>query len=208
MNGFMSAATALAFFGILIANADAASVTINGAEVVVSGSLQSSDLVKIPEGGITTLVFEESPGGSVAAAFKYVEIIQRRKLHTKVRGKCFSACAVAFLAGTTRTIDRAAKSLILFHLSSKNVDETRIRGTQDGAILDLLENLTGGRLSGEAMELIKKSWKDNQGLVFYFGHGLFGDVDLTFYCDGTQDTDLSRCTILREMNAKDLGVIS
>lgn len=208
MNNLIGALIVLLVTGMRIAPADAASVIVREPEVIIRGELKTGDVEKIPQKGITTLVFEDSPGGSVASVFEYVDTIQRSKLKTKVRGKCFSACAIAFLAGTTRTVDREMTSIILFHLTSKVVDGARIRGTHDDAILKLIENLTGGHFSGKALELTKKSWSDNQGLVFYFGRHFFGKMDLTLYCDGTQGSDLSKCTNLKAINAKDLGVVN
>lgn len=208
MNRIVGALAALVLSAICMATAEAALVISREAELVVRGELKTGDLKGIPETGITTLVFENSPGGSVAAALEYVEAIQRRKLKTKVRGKCLSACAVSFLAGESRTVDQATTSILLFHLTSKMVDGARVRGTYDDAVIKLIGSLTGGRFSGEALELTRKSWSENQGLVFYFRRGFFGKINLTLYCDGTQGSDLSKCTIMHKMSAEDLGIVN
>jgi hypothetical protein len=51
----------------------------------------------------------ESPGGLVHEASLIVELVKKHHLDTLVRGKCYSACTVIFLAGERRFVGPQAR---------------------------------------------------------------------------------------------------
>jgi hypothetical protein len=54
----------------------------------------------------------------------------------------------------------------------------------------------------------KEHWDPNQGVLFTSTPTLFGRVYNSFYCDGTQGRDLSRCDVLPDTDPYKLGVLT
>ena len=84
--------------------AHGAEITIEGVFIHVNGFLGNTDPEKFrsvlnesPQ--ITTVVFENSNGGTVKAARGFADLISSKKLDTVVKGACHSGCAYAFLSG-------------------------------------------------------------------------------------------------------------
>jgi hypothetical protein len=51
-------------------------------------------------------------------------------------------------------------------------------------------------------------WRPGQGVLFTSTPTLFGRVNNSFYCDGTQGRDLARCELLPDADPYKLGVLS
>jgi len=89
--------------------------------IVVSGEIVGADVgtfmaIAAPVEK-AVVVFEDSPGGSLAAAFAIGRIIHARSYMTAVeRGECVSACAVIWVAGARRLSGKNAR--IGFHAAS------------------------------------------------------------------------------------------
>ena len=54
----------------------------------------------------------------------------------------------------------------------------------------------------------KGNWQPNQGVLFTSTPTLFGRVNNSFYCDGTQGRDISRCELLPDADPYKLGVLT
>ena len=54
----------------------------------------------------------------------------------------------------------------------------------------------------------KERWQPNQGVLFTSTPTLFGRVYNSFYCDGTQGRDMSRCELLSDADPYKLGVLT
>jgi len=54
----------------------------------------------------------------------------------------------------------------------------------------------------------KEPWTSNQGVLFTSTPTLFGAVHNSFYCDGTQGRDMSRCEVLSDADPYKLGVLT
>jgi hypothetical protein len=80
----------------------------DGKQVSISGRidfLQNSALIRlISEAENLQLVILDSDGGSVFAGRALARNIEQAGLNTYVGGKCFSACTIAFMAGTRRKL--------------------------------------------------------------------------------------------------------
>lgn len=77
-----------------------------------------------------------STGGYVFVARAMAEKIMERGLNTHVATHCYSACAVAFLAGEQRTMDRNAK--LGFH-------QYKLESGQQPVVIDIAEELEKDR---------------------------------------------------------------
>lgn len=54
----------------------------------------------------------------------------------------------------------------------------------------------------------REHWQPNQGVLFTSTPTLFGRVNNSFYCDGTQGRDMSRCELLPDTDPYKLGVLT
>ena len=186
----------------------AGEVMINGAIGHVTGILLAKDIESLDNSELEKIVFENSPGGSVEAVNAYVEFIRRRKLQTEVKGKCHSACAVSFLAGTKRTTDKSTINSIFFHLARVLENGKTRPANNNGAMMILIDELTDGKMKEPVRSKIMRSWQENSGVVFLIGPGIFGERTNTLYCDGTQGMDTSKCAFLLFADPYDMGVLT
>lgn len=185
-----------------------AQVSIDGASGRVTGLLSAKDVDLLENPAIKTVIFENSLGGTMEAVNAYVELIKRRNLRTEVKGKCFSACALSFLAGITRTTDKTVTSSILFHVA-RVMDNGKLRpGNRNNVIMSMIDELSGGKMKDPARSKIESSWQEAQGVVFVIGHGFFGERTNTFYCDGSQGTDGSKCALMIHADPYEMGVLT
>lgn len=97
-------------------------LTIDGDENMTIADAEQLALFVMEEQQIDTIVLE-SPGGSGVAGMRMAATIMRFGLDTEVYGQCFSACAVAFIAGATRTL--APGGSLGFHRSWVDAGDTR-----------------------------------------------------------------------------------
>lgn len=85
----------------------------DGASVRLEGLIEfgiTRDLEALLAGaGTVRLVSLESAGGRVAEARGLIRVIERFGLMTLARGDCASACALAFMGGSTRFLDEGAR---------------------------------------------------------------------------------------------------
>ncbi len=103
---------------------------LQGGEVVeISGSLSWA----VPQNLAVVLtrtpnlreVWLDSPGGLVMSALLISKIIRERGVDTHVRSLCASACTLAFLAGTQRTVTPDAR--LGFHqATAPNIQQKRL----------------------------------------------------------------------------------
>lgn len=199
---------AIALAMIFMVSAQCATIQIEGSTAQIRGTLSEDDIEKLQASNIANLHFQNSPGGSYSAAKKYVNFVKEKRLNTIVSGRCFSSCAVAFLAGIHRRVDLSEPAILLFHLPSIHKDGEQVLGPSSQDALKMIDELTNYKLMGRPRDLLAQTWKDNQGLVFYFRKLILGKVELTLYCDGSQKTDLSKCEPLPGVDAVKLGILN
>lgn len=80
---------------------------VRGDQIVMSGQVVASDTAHFrsllaAHPTVKTVVVTNSPGGSASANDAITAMIEQHKLNTIVGGYCVSACAMIFLAGTSR----------------------------------------------------------------------------------------------------------
>ncbi|MDM0029167.1 hypothetical protein [Variovorax saccharolyticus] len=186
----------------------AAQISIDGDVAVVTGMLSAQDAQSLEAPNVKKIIFLHSLGGTMEAVHAYVEVIKRRQLDTEVKGKCFSACALSFLAGKQRLVDKSTQNAISFHVA-RVLDHGVLRPSKNNeAVLKMIDELSGGKMREPARSKIAASWGAGQGVVFVIGPGLFGQRSNTFYCDGSQGTDGSKCALLFDADPYDLGVLT
>lgn len=117
--------------------------------VLFEGEVRSGDAVKFYEATrelSKAIVFLDSPGGLLNEAFAIGSHIRRHGLSTSVVGnkKCFSACALIWLAGNNRYMWR--NSVIGFHAAYLETYEgAQVSGTGNAEVGSYLTHLGLGR---------------------------------------------------------------
>jgi hypothetical protein len=206
----------------LTAGAPAADLELEGSRLLVSGTLDGSAVkdfeTRLTGGQVRTVVFENVLGGSAEVAGDYARAIHAAGVNTEVKGQCQAACAYAFLAGKEHRFGHGFQvhALLIPVAGRPQPGElvTRWRGDEAQHTLAELATPAGGAAASSATEAIapedgaKDRWQPNQGVLFTSSPTLFGRVRNTFYCDGTQGRDLSRCELLPDADPYKLGVLT
>ncbi len=114
--------------------------------ISVTGELQPDDedkFVEISRGVSSAIVALSSPGGNLVAGLSIGENIQARGFSTIVLSdmECASACALAWLAGKPRAMDRGAR--IGFHAASMQTESGRVVTSAGNAIVGAYLNRLG-----------------------------------------------------------------
>ena len=201
-------------------SAPAADLTLEGHRLIVSGPLDGSmvqvflDLVR--SANVRTVVFEDSLGGSAEVASQYAAAIRETGVNTEVVGQCHAACAYAFLAGKAHQFGEGdqVNALLIPVGTRPQPSELASRWRGDAAQKTLAEFIMPadpareGDLAREMDAPLKEKWRPEHGVLFLARPTLFGRVYNTYYCDGTQGRDFTRCELLADADPRKLGVIS
>src|SRR4030095_8377977 len=194
---------------------------LEGSRLLVSGMLDGSALkafeAHLAGGHVRTVVFENSLGGSADVAREYARLIQASGVNTEARGQCQAACAYAFLAGKEHRFAHGFQvNALLIPLPgrpARGALASRWRGEEVERSLDAFITPVGDegahhdapgqdaapvRPGAEAAQAsaARERCQPSQGVLFTSTPTLFGRVHNTFYCDGTQGRDVSRCELL------------
>lgn len=200
-------------------SASAAELELQGRQLVVSGTLDGSKVKAFTEhlgsGTVRTVVFEDSFGGTAEAAGAYADAIRESGVRTEVRGHCMAACAYAFLAGKThRFADGLQVNGILLPVAARpTAAELAMRWRGEEARKALADfTPSPGAAAAKPIETSapapKDNWQPDHGVLFTASPTLFGRVYNTYYCDGTQGRDFSKCERLSDADPYKLGVLT
>ncbi len=202
--------------------APAAELTQEGPRLVVTGLLDGSvakEFVERLEGGtVRTVVFVDSFGGTAEAAETYARAIRASGVHTEALGQCHAACAWAFLAGKEHRFGRGphVNGLLIPVAARPKAGETQkmlseitaTAGTSPAPVPAALPTDGVAVVSLAEPSREKVIWQPDQGVLFSSTPTLFGRVYKTFYCDGTQGRDTSKCETLSDADPYKLGVLT
>ena len=165
-----------------------------GSRLIVVGALDAESTVPFAEHlgdkAIRTVVFENSFGGTPEAAESWAGAVRVAGVTTEITGQCHGACAIAFLAGKEH---RFAAGLQVNSLLIPLPARPR------GELTTVLTQYTGPG--------VREGWQPAQGLLFTSTPTLFGRVYNSFWCDGNQGRDTSRCERVSDADPFKLGVL-
>jgi len=194
-----------------------AELTVEGSRLLVEGMLDGTAvqvfLDSVRRGNVQTVVFVDSMGGTAEVAGLYAQAIRETGVNTEVIGQCHAACAYAYLAGKQHRFgegEQVNALLIPVGTRPKAADlASRWRG--DGAYRTLAE-FTEPAQDGEIVDATdappREKWRPEHGVLFVASPTLFGRIYNTYYCDGSQGRDFTRCELLADADPRKLGVIS
>jgi hypothetical protein len=215
----------------MVADAHAAELELEGSRLVVNGMLDGSAIKEFEEhlasGKVRTVVFENSLGGTPEVAREFAEAIRMTGVKTEAKGQCHAACAYAFLAGKEHRFGRGFQvNGLLIPLSQRPrpADLVSRWNGEDGyrTLAEFTAPAGGSSMAVEPPASVtastsqvaaspsaaKDRWQPNQGVLFTSTPTLFGRVYNSFYCDGTQGRDMSRCELLPDADPYKLGVLT
>lgn len=185
-----------------------AELALQGNRLLVSGMLDGSAVQHFQDhlrrGNVQTVVFENSLGGTAEAAGLYAQAIRDTGVGTELSGQCYAACAYAFLAGKVRRFGEGEQvNALLIPVSTRlKPGELASRWRGEEAHKTLAE-FTAPQEAAPG-----ERWRPEHGVLFTATPTLFGRVYNTYYCDGTQGRDLTRCELLSDADPRKLGVIT
>jgi len=201
----------------------AAELELQGSRLVVSGMLDGTMIKEFTEqlgsGTISTVVFEDSFGGTAEAAGAFADAIRASGVQTEVRGQCMAACAYAFLAGRTHRFGYGLQvnGVLLPVAQRPTAAELAVRWRGDDAHKTLSDFMPTSAKPVEASvppakdnarDSARDNWQPDHGVLFTASPTLFGRVYNTYYCDGTQGRDFSKCERLADADPYKLGVLT
>lgn len=204
----------------------AAELELQGSRLVVSGMLDGTMIKEFTEqlgsGTISTVVFEDSFGGTAEAAGAFADAIRASGVQTEVRGQCMAACAYAFLAGRTHRFGYGLQvnGVLLPVAQRPTAAELAVRWRGDDAHKTLAEFTPTSASAASASSAAKPieasappaaardNWQPDHGVLFTASPTLFGRIYNTYYCDGTQGRDFSKCERLADADPFKLGVLT
>jgi hypothetical protein len=206
---------------------------VNG---MLDGGAMKAFAEYLASGQIRTVVFENSFGGTAEAAVEYARAIRASGVNTEAVGQCHAACAYAFLAGREHRFGRGLQvNGLLIPVSGRprpgdlgsrwrgeEVDKTLAEfttapGEPDADAATATTSVTTavtttttatGAASATPVSAPKERWQPDHGVLFTSTPTLFGHIYNTFYCDGTQGRDFSRCEVLPDADPYKLGVLT
>ena len=209
------------WLGLLFAGsgaaAPAADLTLEGSRLMVEGMLDGTAVQvfvdNVRRGNVQTVVFVDSMGGSAEAAGLYAQAIRETGVNTEVIGQCHAACAYAFLAGKVHRFgegEQVNALLIPVGTRPKPADlASRWRGDEAYRTLaEFGEPVQDGEIVNATDAPPKEKWRPEHGVLFVASPTLFGRIYNTYYCDGSQGRDFTRCELLADADPRKLGVIT
>jgi len=198
-------------------HAHAAEIEREGARLLVTGMLDGDAVPAfvdhLSSGAVRTVVFEDSFGGTAEAAGAYADAIRASGVDTEVRGHCMAACAYAFLAGKTHRFGYGVQvnGVMLPVAARPTAAELAVRWRDDAhkSLAEFTARAAAGPTAVEASAAPRRdNWQPDHGVLFTASPTLFGHIYNTYYCDGTQGRDFSKCEYLPDADPFKLGVLT
>lgn len=167
-----------------------------GPRLIVVGALDIDGAKRLAEQltdrAVRTVVFENSFGGTPEVGEAWAAALRGAGANTEITGQCHGACAIAFLAGKKhRFAEGQQVNGLLIPLGA--------RPRADAQKMLLADFAAGAQREG---------WQPAQGLLFTSTPTLFGRVYNTYWCDGHQGRDTSKCVVVSDGDPFKLGVLS
>ena len=167
-----------------------------GSRLIVIGALDiegaKSLAEQLADKAVRTVVFENSFGGTAEAGDAWADAVRTAAIRTEITGQCHGACAIAFLAAKERRFAAGIQvNGLLIPIGAKSRSEA--------------QKMLLAEFAGPAP---RDGWQPAQGLLFTSRPTLFGRVYNSFWCDGNQGRDTSKCELLSDADPFKLGVLS
>jgi hypothetical protein len=213
--------TLLLYAWLLAVSSDAYSEVALVSDTLVVRGVLHNDLEKfrtiIKSNAVQEVRFEDCYGGVLLEALVLNKMIEDRKIKTSFKGYCLSACAVAFMAGSSRSqITRIkGRNVIGFHASRKDPAFPESLATPDANVASLnrimistIARQSKGLLDSRSLSRISNSKTNHDGLFFVTDFGIFKAEEQVVHCNGPREDgrDFTKCEPLTAMDLKKSGI--
>lgn len=188
--------------------------------ISLQGELNLNSIAQIQAALVTnpgvfnTLQFEDSPGAGAAATIileKIEALINRHQLRTEAIGRCASACAAAFLLGSSRSLlptNDHTPTFLMIHA----VRNHRTREVNYGKTEAINKKIASKSLGKFPLSLLNRIFDDKKGT----GDGeiyIYREAQRTpqgkhhvFVCDGAPHRLISECEAIPGLTPESLGI--
>lgn len=190
-----------------------ASQALNGDVLTITGELQKKSYetfdLKLKSRKISKVIFKNCVGGSTRDALLIAFKIRTNNINTMASGQVQSACAFAFLGGTTRKIDpEDGDHLIMFHGELDPANLKPVGVEKNRAMLDVLYKFVGVSFGSDVQNIILNTQNSNEGVYFLRQQSNGAFVDYTYYCDGKSIVNASNCKKIDRLSLESEGIIT
>lgn len=178
---------------------------IEGSSLIIRGSLDTSKYTEFNDllatNVIGIIIFNDVLGGTIRSVEWYGNKIAGLSIATKVDGKCYSACALVFLKGSNRSVNKMRNNVIGFHGP---------RGPRGEALVYFVAvfkawilKSTDGKFTPELIDKAL-SINSNDGALFIFTDTFFGLFRTwALLCENSEE-----CISVPNANPYDLGILT
>ena len=189
----------------------AMTLEVQGSMLFATGRV-GDDLLKFEEaiarGGITTVVFVNSPGGDLWTGLRVGRLIADKGYNTVIAGSCVSACSIMFMGGKERRFSsalRPSQTLIGIH-GAHNSQTKGIDSTQQPQIYAFYKQHMGDKFNAAVMNQALYEMEDAGSLLRIFDP-VRSAKTLPYHCVSSQ-TPRAKCTTIPDADAQSLGIIT
>lgn len=200
------------FLGLLMAfSAQAMKVEVQGRAVYATGPVED-DILKFQEAiekpGVDTVVFVNSPGGSLWTGLRVGRLIADRGLKTVIAGSCVSACSIMFMGGKERSFSdafRPAQTYIGIH-GAHNTETKSIDPKVQPQIFAFYKQYMVERFNTDVMNKALYEMEDAGALLRIFD-GQRTPKRVPYHCKSSQSLRKD-CTEFKDQDALSLGIVT
>lgn len=186
-----------------------------GDTLVLSGPVDGQDLVRLRDqlalGPVKLVVLHDSPGGELWNGYQVGNRIRAEGLPTAVSGKCESACALIFLAGTERSFTDGrppARTMVGLH-GAHATDSNQLRTELAPRMAYVIRSLSGGKYPEDLLQRTVYPHRA-EDMVYVFHPSFFpagAKARGVMQCLKQPDATF-RCTMIDGLDAIGIGVVT
>lgn len=200
--------------GLHLGGLAAAEIRVEPNGIRISGLLQPGDervfRDALQRADKQTVRFDNCQGGQLGVAAMIAEMIRSRQLSTVATGYVQSACAIAFLHGVDRHVERSPlrPSVLMFHAAYDAGGSKSDEATD--ALINWMDALTAKRMPDIARDRMRASVSPQSGVYLWLPPGRAGVTDADppyamLYCAGGGVSD--QCERLGAYTLRQLGIV-
>lgn len=182
-------------------------------DVVVSGRITTETVLRVKRllasspSSVKRLVFDHCLGGTMGPSTDLARVVRQHRLETVARRQCSSGCALAFLAGATKSVDTTSDPVLIGLHMPYSFDGA---ATENPAFfLRMLDVFTSRKLRGKHRDLVMQTGSATTGLFFVFRQdgSAASFEDHVRFCTNESKLDIMACDLIVGADAVTLGII-
>lgn len=197
---------------LLCGHTDARSLEVREETITISGRLTNAlvdeveALIRDDPQPVRSIIFKHCLGGQAGPAQRLTRLIKQRWINTVASMQVSSACAMAFLAGETRSLDPASDIVLIALHNASDANGTPTSTPE--FVTDRIRALTQRRFPPELLEVIRTSYGNDSGLMIAIRHKADGPRETGFFaCPPGSRGQAEQCRRLSNYDLHEIGVL-